>query len=161
MTETATDATHGETGRDYTAYKDVPAPMERIDHPGGFRAAFDLTAFPDEETAREFLEAFGLVDSEPPSGGLVGLQMGEDDTSDRFIWRGDDLVMATTTNPVTGAKNRFTDDIEREYYEPENHLGECGYIHLIGDEETVREAVAEIEDRAATVKARTVGEWGY
>jgi hypothetical protein len=78
----------------------------------------------------------------------------------RFVWAGDDLLIRTTKNPLTGEKARYYSEQTREQYNPDDHLAKTGYIHLEGNEEAVREAVEHIKNNS-NYKAVSVGRWDY
>jgi hypothetical protein len=136
---------------DYCIQTKVETGYQRVTHREDFRAAFDLTRMWGRDVWRDLVDQFGLEFRELE----IDLRPGKSKTV--FAWCGEDVLIRTTTNPLTGEKARYYPG-EADSYDPSDHLAYCGYIHLEGEESAVRAATEHIKSNSS-YKEVSVGEW--
>lgn len=123
---------------------------QRVTHREDFRAAFDLTRVWGRDVWRDLVDKFGLEFRE------IEVEIRPGDTKTVFAWCGEDVLIRTTTNPLTGEKAPYYSS--ETTYKPEENLGYCGYIHLEGEEGAVRAATEHIKNNSS-YKEVSVGRW--
>lgn len=93
----------------------------KVTHPNGdMKASFDLTDFGSADNFQRFLDEFDI---------------GEHDTetsvrTNEEVWHNDRVAVRTSNNPITGEDPRGMRHDEEGY---------ASYIHIIGEEDAVRE----------------------
>lgn len=121
---------------------------QTIAHPGGFVAAFDITRVWGRDVWRDMMDEHGLEQSfwKPDFS---------DRLSGRYVWFNDDVVITTTTNPLTGENPTYE---QADHYVPSQNHAKCGYIHIVGEEAVVKEIYNYIHQNANT-KDHSLGYW--
>lgn len=109
-------------------------------HPEGFAAAFDITRVWGRDVWRDMIDEHGLehVEWKPDFSEKIHR---------RYVWFNDDVVITTTTNPLTGENPSYE---QASHYIPSDNHGKCGYIHIVGKEAVVKEIFNHIKNNADT-----------
>lgn len=119
---------------------------QQIVHPDGFVASFDITHTGSPDVWENLVAEHDLCQTTWKQPGF--------DLHERFVWFNDDVVITTTTNPLTGVCPRYEDGDTR--YNPSNNVGRCGYIHIVGKEAVVKEIFQYIKNNS-NVKDYSLG----
>lgn len=145
----AVDKAINETRLTATYVGDVPQiSHERSDEAGGLEASYDLTNFPDGDAWKAVLRSAGMEDLDDPL--VVNLYPQGDKYA--FVWTGSDLMILTTSNPLTGEMGGDHADKDEGY---------AGRIALSGEESAVMAAVEAIDNNLDFHKGSTVGSRGF
>lgn len=119
---------------------------QQIVHPEGFVASFDITHTDSPDVWENLVAEHDLCQTTWKQPGF--------DLHERFVWFNDDVVITTTTNPLTGVCPRYENN--EAFYIPSNNLGRCGYIHIVGKTAVVEEIFHYIKDNS-NVKDHSLG----